>query len=186
MRVPSLTFHAHRDVFAIECKLCGAFSNFSAALDGLGKLKSEISHGPPELQGWRAPGVFDEDRNRDCSLRSGKAELIMIFAAALSLKWVMNVLVEDKSWLKQCCTLGRKPQGVGYGTSSIWQAHEQELQGATSAGRSCLSMLENSCFHIKHRHRCHSPVGWVVFFFSSPWHSLNGCLNNMCGLDCKV
>lgn len=73
-----------------------------------------------------------------------KAELIMIFAASLSLKWVMNVLVEDKPWFKQCCcgcTLGRKPQGVGYGTPSIWQAHEQELQGATSAGRSWLSML---------------------------------------------
>lgn len=54
----------------------------------------------------------------------GKAELIMIFAAALSLKWVMKVLVGDKPWLTQCCcgcTLGRKPQGGFLGTSSIWQ-----------------------------------------------------------------
>lgn len=156
--------------FAIECILCGAFSNFSPASDGLGKLRSEISQGPPELRGQRAPGVFDEDRNTDCSLRTGEAELIIICAAALCLKWVMNMLVEDKPWLKLCCcgrTLGRKPQGVGYGISSIRQAYEQELQGATSAGRSWLSLLKNSCFRIKHRHRCHSPVVWGCWFFLS-------------------
>lgn len=39
MTVPSLTFHAHREVLAIEWILFGAFSNSSAALDGLVKLK---------------------------------------------------------------------------------------------------------------------------------------------------
>lgn len=123
MMIPFLTFHAHR-AFAIECVLCGAFSNFSAALKGLGKFKSEISHEPPELQGQRPQGCLMRTETEIAHSGAGKAELILICAAAFSLQWVMNMLVEDKPWLPQCCcgcTLGREPQGVGYDTCSIWQ-----------------------------------------------------------------
>lgn len=82
---------------------------------GLSKLEGEITHGPPELRWARWPGRwFGADRSTDCSLRPGEGDvLIAVFAAALSLKWVLTVFAVDKPWLERCvfgCSLGTKPQ----------------------------------------------------------------------------
>lgn len=106
------------------------------------------------------------DRNIDCSLRKGGDYVpIAIFAAALSLKWVMNVFAIDKPWVKLVFWLffgDKAPETVGDGVRvppmATGRLRKLELQGATSAGRKCLFMLWNLCFLIKHRHRCNYPA----------------------------
>lgn len=64
MTLPPLLFMLTEMFLLLNVHLVGLVAICGAALDGLGKLRSEISHGPPELRGQRAPVVFDEDRNR--------------------------------------------------------------------------------------------------------------------------